>query len=99
MLIHPGRCAMTRWTALTIAAVTNVVAVTVIAALWWGGGSNTAKTLALAGTVVVVTASLVVLFVVFRSARPTVYESAGNPPYVPPPDVEFRDRGGRFGPP
>jgi hypothetical protein len=69
---------MTRWTVLTIAAVTNVIAVALVAAWWWGGGPNTAKTLALAGTVVIATVSLVMLFVVFRSARPIVHESVGS---------------------
>ena len=89
---------MTRWTALAIAAVTNVIAVSLVAALWWGGGPNTTKTLALAGTVVIATVSLVILFVVFRSARLIPHESAGSPPHVPPPDVEFRDRGDRWNP-
>jgi hypothetical protein len=89
---------MTRWTVLTIAAVTNLLAVALVAALWWGGGPNTAKTLALAGTVVIAAVSFVILFVVFRSAPPIVHESVGSPPYVPPPDVEFRDRGDRWNP-
>jgi hypothetical protein len=99
---------MTRWTVLTVAAVTNVVAVVALAAaLWWGGGAGTAKTLALAGTAVIATASLVIVFVVRRSARLAVLEPGELPhdhsgwPHQPPPrvDVEFRDRGERFGPP
>ena len=89
---------MTRWTVLTITAVTNVIAVALVAALWWGSGPSTAKTLALAGTVVIATVSLVILFVVFRSARPIAHESVGLP-HTPSADVEFRDRGDRFGPP
>ena len=91
---------MTRWTVLTIAAVTDVIAVVaLVAALWWGGGPNTAKTLALAGTVVIATVSLVILFVVFRSARLKVHKSVGYPHPTTRADVEFRDRGDRFGPP
>ena len=98
---------MTRWTVLTIAAVANVIAVVaIVAALWWGDGASAAKTLALTGTAVIATASLVILVVVFRSARSIVHESGGTPhdhsgwPHQPPPpvDVEFRDRGQRFGP-
>ena len=99
---------MTRSTVLTIAAVTNVIAVVALGAgLWWGDAPRTAKPLALAGTVVIATASLVILCVVLRSARLIVHESVGLPhdhsgwPHQPPPrvDVEFRDRGQRFGPP
>jgi hypothetical protein len=98
---------MTRWTVLTIAAVANVIAVVaIVAALWWGGEASTAKTLALTGTAVIATASLVILVEVFRRARSMVHESDGLPhdhsgwPHQPPPpvDVEFRDRGQRFGP-
>ena len=99
---------MTRWTVLTIAAVTNVIAVVgLIPALWWVGGPSTAKSLALAGAVVIATASLVTLFVVFGSSRLRGHVSVGSAhdesgwPHQPPfrPDVEFRDRGDRFGPP
>ena len=98
---------MTRWTVLTIAAVINVIAVVaLVAALWWRGGLI-ANSLALAGAVVIASASLVILFVVFRGARVAVRESVELPhdhsgwPHQPPPrvDVEFRDRGQRFGPP
>jgi hypothetical protein len=99
---------MTRWTVLIIAAVTNVIAaVAFVTGVWWGGGPSTAKPLAIAGTVVIAAASLVILFVALRSARAAVHEPAGLPhdhsgwPHQPPPraDVEFRDRGQRFGPP
>jgi len=99
---------MTIWRVLTVAAVTNVIAVVaLVAGLWWGGGPTTAKPLALAGTVVIAAASLVILFVVRRNARLTVHEPVGLPhdhsgwPHQPLPgvDVEFRDRGQRFGPP
>jgi hypothetical protein len=98
---------MTRWGVLAIAAVTNVIAVVaLVAALWWGSGPGTAKTLALAGTVVIATASLVILFVAFGSGRLTAREPVGFPhdegSFWEPPhhiDVEFRDRGDRFGPP
>ena len=86
---------MARWTVLTIAAVTNVIAVALVAALWWGGGPKTAKTLAFAGTVVIASVSLVILSVVFRGARPNAHESVGLP-HTTRPDVEFRDRGDRY---
>ena len=83
---------MTRRT-LTIAAVTDAV---LIALLWWGRGPSTAMPLALSATVVIATA--VILFVVFRSTRLVPYdERTPRPPHRP--DVEFRDRGDRFGPP
>jgi hypothetical protein len=83
---------MTRRT-LTIAAVIDVILITV---LWWGRGPNTVTTLALTATVVIATA--VILFVVFRSARLVPHdERSPRPPHRP--DVEFRDRGDRFGPP
>jgi hypothetical protein len=98
---------MTRWTVLTVAAVTNVIAALALgAALWWESGSGTAPTLARAGTIVISTASLVILYVVLRSTRSTARESVGVPhdegSFSGPPrhiDVEFRDRGDRFGPP
>jgi hypothetical protein len=71
---------MTRWTVLTVAAVTNVIAALALgAALWWGSGSGTAPTLARAGTIVISTASLVILYVVFRRTRLTARESVGAP--------------------
>jgi hypothetical protein len=99
---------MTRWTVLTIAAVINVIAVVAFVAALWSRGGLIANPLALAGAVVIASASLVILFVVvFRSARVAVRESVELPhdhsgwPHQPPPrvDVEFRDRGQRFGPP
>ena len=99
---------MTRWTVLIIAAVTNVIAVVAfVAGVWWAGGPSTAKPLAIAGTVVIAVASLVILFVVLRGPRATGHEPVGLPhdhsgwPHQSPPraDVEFRDRGQRFGPP
>jgi hypothetical protein len=90
---------MTRRTVRTVAAVTSVAAVVaLVATLWWGGGPSTAKTLALVGAVVIATVSLVVLFVVSKRARPIGHESVGLP-HTTRPDVEFRDRGDRFGPP
>jgi hypothetical protein len=84
---------MTRRT-LTIAAVTNVI---LVAVFWWGRGPNTATTVALTATVVI--ATVVILFVVFRSAR-LIPHDARSSPYPPHrADVEFRDRGDRFGPP
>ena len=99
---------MTRWTVLTIAAVTNVIAVVALAAaLWWGEGARIARPLALVLPAVIAAASLVTLFVVLRGARPTGQESVDRRhdesgyPHQPPlrVDVEFRDRGERFGPP
>lgn len=98
---------MTRWTVLAVGAVTNVIAVVALAAaLWWGSGPGPARTLALAGTAVIATASLVMLFVVFRGGRLTAREPVGfrheEGSFWEPPrqiDVEFRDRGDRFGPP
>jgi hypothetical protein len=78
---------MTRWTVLTIAAVTNVIAVVTLAsAPWWRGGCSPATTLALAGTVGIAVASLGILFVVFRArgrqgprrADPTTTRAAGR---------------------
>jgi hypothetical protein len=90
---------MTRWTVLTIAAVTDVIAVGLLVAdLRWGSGPGTARILALAGTVVLATVGLVILFVVSRGARPIADEPAGFFPTTRA-DVEFRDRGDRFGPP
>ena len=99
---------MTRWTVLTVAAVVNVIAVVAfVAALWWRGGLIENPP-ALAGAVVMASASLVILFVVvFRRARVAGPGSVELPhdhsgwPHQPPPgvDVEFRDRGQRFGPP
>ena len=52
-------------------------------------------------TIAIAAVTLVILFVVFRRARPGEQdESAGLPHDLssPPPDVEFRDRGERFRP-
>lgn len=84
---------MTRRT-LTIAAVTDVI---LVAALWWGRGPNTATTLALSATVVI--ATVVILFIVFRSTRLIPHDVRSSPHAPHRPDVEFRDRGDRFGPP
>ena len=86
-------------TVLTIAAVADVV---LVAALWWGGGSP-ATTFALVATLVI--ATVVVLAVVWRSARPIPHGSVGSShadmsaPRPPFRVDEFRDRGDRFGPP
>ena len=85
---------MTRRT-LTIAAVTDVI---LVAVLWWGRGPSTATTLALT-TATVVIATVVILFVVFRSARLVPHDARSSPRPPHRPDVEFRDRGDRFGPP
>jgi len=90
---------MTQRTVLIIAAVTNVIAVVAFGGgLWWEGGPGIAKPLVIVGTVVIAAASLVILFVVLRSARATMHEPAGLPhdhngwPHHPPPrvDVEFQ---------
>ena len=94
MATHLGapEASMTR-RILTIAVVTDAI---LVAILWWGRGPNTATTLALTATIVIATA--VILFVVFRSARLVPHDArTPRPPHRP--DVEFRDRGDRFGPP
>jgi quinol-cytochrome oxidoreductase complex cytochrome b subunit len=65
---------MIRWTVITSAAVTSVVAVVaLVVASWWGAGP-TPKALALAGTIVIAAVSLVVFFVARGSARPRAQE-------------------------
>ena len=90
---------MTRRIVLTIVTVTSVIVVVALGVVVWsGGGAGIAKTLALAGAVVLLTVSLVTLFVGSRSGRPIAHESVGLP-HTTRVDVEFRDRGDRFGPP
>jgi len=84
---------MTRRT-LAIAAVTDLI---LVAVLWWGRGPSTATTLAL--TAIVVIATVIILFVVFRSARLVPHDQRSSRQAPHRPDVEFRDRGDRFGPP
>ncbi len=99
---------MTRWTVLATGAITNVIAaVALIPALWSWDVPSTARTVALAGTAAIAAASLAILFAVFNRPRQVGYDPSGSAqdesgwPHQPPhrPNVEFRDRGDRFGPP
>jgi hypothetical protein len=88
---------MTRRTVLTILTLIDIIAVVALVAVGWsGGGGGTAGPLA--GAVVLLTMSLVAVLMVSRGARPVGPESVG-PPHPTRGDVEFRDRGDRFGPP